>query len=212
MGRKIVIVGNGEIPEGVAAAIDAADFVIRFNECRSFGPGGSRTDVVAICNTGRPARQMISSENWAASRPVQDCMAIWSVRDPAKFRDLRPVLAVSRPDLDDFCDDLSTDFEAFAVSRGKAHRIIDRKVHEATDAALSSHEPGDYVVPSSGLIVLAELLVNAAGRSDTISIAGFGHSGWDGHPFAAEKRLVESYVADGRITRLHPLLSLSQGA
>ena len=52
MGRRIVIVGNGEIGDGLAEAIDAADLVMRFNDCRSVGPGGERTDIVAVCNTG----------------------------------------------------------------------------------------------------------------------------------------------------------------
>ena len=69
MGQRIMIVGNGDVPEGSAARIDAADRVIRFNECRNFGSTGSRTDVVAVCNTGRPARAMLSRA-WLDSPPV----------------------------------------------------------------------------------------------------------------------------------------------
>ncbi|MDI6838706.1 MAG: Urease operon accessory protein, partial [Rhizobiaceae bacterium] len=69
MGRRIVIVGNGEVPQGAAEAIDAADIVVRFNESRNFGLSGNRTDVVAVCNTGRPALTMLSSPEWRASRP-----------------------------------------------------------------------------------------------------------------------------------------------
>ncbi len=56
--RKIMIVGNGEIGKEGAAAIAAADFVIRFNECRSYAASPGRTDVVAVCNTGRPGKAM----------------------------------------------------------------------------------------------------------------------------------------------------------
>lgn len=207
-----MVVGNGEIPEGVAEVIDAGDLVIRFNECRSFGAGGSRTDVVAVCSTGRPARRMLASDVWRASQPVVDCGAIWSVRDPQKFAEMRPLLKVSNPELDDFCDDMSVELSAFSVGQGKQHYIVPRAIHEAVDAALVDHEPGDYVVPSSGLIVIAELMRNPAYAGSSISIAGFGHQGWDGHPFAAEKRLVDAYVAAGQITRLHKPLALSQGA
>lgn len=202
MGRRIMVVGNGEIPEGVAGVIDAADFVVRFNLCGSFGRGGEKTDVVAVCNTGRPARQMMGSMDWAESRPVRDCHEIWSVRDPAKFRELKPFLAVSRPDLDDFCDDLTANFEAFATSRGKAHRVIGRGVQDAAERSLDQHQPGDYVVASSGMVVLADLVARAADTRDTIEIAGFGHQGWEGHPFAAEQRLVDSWVTQGLLTRL----------
>lgn len=197
-----MIVGNGSVAEGAADLIDAADFVIRFNDCRSFGRAGRRTDVIAVCNTGRPARNMIQSETWRESAPVGACSQIWSVRDPGKFDEMRRPLAISHPELDDFCDDYTEAFRTFAEGQGKAHGVIDRRVHEAMDAALSAHQPPPYVVPSSGMVVIGELLDNPAYAQDAISIAGFSHEGWDGHPFAAEKRLVDAYVAQGLLHRL----------
>lgn len=202
MGRRIVIVGNGEVPQGAAEAIDAADMVVRFNECRNFGSSGSRTDVVAVCNTGRPALTMLSSPEWRASRPVADCREIWSVRDPEKFRALHPALMLTRPELADFCDDYTDALAAFAGDIGKTHVIIDRSVHEAVDAALVPFEPGDYVVPSSGMVVVASVLAQAEDVGDDVVLTGFSHEGWDGHPFAAERRLVDSYIAAGRLSRL----------
>ncbi len=202
MGRRIVIVGNGEVPQGAAEAIDAADMVVRFNECRNFGLSGSRTDVVAVCNTGRPALMMLSSPEWRASRPVADCREIWSVRDPEKFRELHPVLMLTRPELADFCDDYTDAFAAFASDAGKVHAVIDRFVHEAVDAALAPFDPGDYVVPSSGMVVVARILAQVEEAGDAVVLTGFSHEGWDGHPFAAERRLVDSYIAAGRLSRL----------
>ena len=137
---------------------------------------------------------------------------IWSVRDPRKFAALRAPLAVSHPELDDFCDDYTEEFARFCAAAGKQHIIIDQSVHDSVDDALKAYEPGDYVVPSSGLIVIAEVLRRYP--DDDVAIAGFGHIGWDGHPFAAEKRLVDSYVSSGRLTRIaeNPLASSSQGA
>jgi hypothetical protein len=195
-----MIVGNGEIPEGASDMIDAADLVVRFNECGSFGAGGRRTDVVAVCNTGRPARSMLSSSEWRRKQAVRAASEIWSVRDPRKFAALRAPLAVSHPELDDFCDDYTDKFEAFAEETGKRHLVIDQAIHEAVDVALQAHDPPPYVVPSSGLVVIAEVM--AARPEDDIVIAGFGHAGWDGHPFATEKRLVDSYLAAGRLRRV----------
>ena len=44
-------------------------------------------------------------------------------------------------------------------------------------------------------------------------LAGFGHVGWDGHPFAAERQLVDSYIVAGRLKRFAGKLpaSFSQG-
>ena len=98
--RRIMIVGNGEIAERASNEIDAADRVVCFNDCRSFGMDGSRADVLL-------------------------------------------------------------------------------------------RHPGD-----------------------DIAITGFSHAGWDGHSFAAEKRLVDLNVSFGRLRRMAsttPILS-SQGA
>jgi len=207
----VIIVGNGEIAARAATVIDAADLVIRFNDCRSMGAGGSRTDVVAVCNTGRPARAMLGSAEWRKSPAVAAASEIWSVRDPGKFAALRAPLAISHPELDDFCDDYTDQFTAFCQATGKRHVVIGQSIHEGVDAALADHDPGSYVVPSSGLIVIAEVM--ARHPDDDIAITGFSHTGWEEHPFAAEKRLVDTYVSRGRLRRLADtnLLSASQG-
>jgi hypothetical protein len=70
------------------------------------------------------------------------------------------------------------------------------------------------VVPSSGLIVIAEVMTSRP--DDDIVLAGFGHVGWDGHPFAAERKLVDAYVEAGRLRRFRladfSVSSSSQGA
>ncbi|MCL6707262.1 glycosyltransferase family 29 protein [Pseudomonas sp. R2.Fl] len=207
-----MIVGNGPVADGSDKVIDRSDLVIRFNDSRNVGEAGTRTDVVAVCNTGRPAHAMIDSRRWRESRPVRDSREIWSVRDPGKFAALRPQLAETHPELDDFCDDRTEDFAAFAAAEGKVHRIIPAAVQEAAEQALAAHKPGSYIVPSSGMVVLAHVLGAAEFSEDEIVLAGFGHKGWKGHPFAAERRLVNSHVAAGRLTRLPFPSSLSQGA
>lgn len=197
-----MIVGNGEIGKGGAAAIDAADFVVRFNDCRSFGAGGTRTDAVAVCNTGRPGKAMLGSQAWREHASVKAATEIWSVRDPQKFAALRAPLAVSHPELDDFCDDYTNEFNDFCANSGKLHRVLHKSIHEAVDAELGAYQPAPYVVPSSGMVVIADVL--AAWSKDDVAIAGFGHTGWEWHPFAAEKLLVDRYVTEGRLRRLEP--------
>ncbi|MBY3194725.1 glycosyltransferase family 29 protein [Rhizobium laguerreae] len=207
-----MIVGNGEVGDGISGIIDAADFVIRFNDCRSYGAGGSRTDAVAVCNTGRPAKAMLGSREWRAHPGVVSAGEIWSVRDPEKFAAMRAPLAVSHPELDDFCDDYTAEFSAFCADTGKTNVVISKSVHEAVDASLSAFSPAPYVVPSSGMIIIAEVLNTYAEAEATL--AGFGHVGWEWHPFSAERQLVDSYIAAGRLKRLggETLVSSSQGA
>ncbi len=204
-GRRIMIVGNGPVPEGAAGLIDAADLVIRFNDCRSVGAGGSRTDIVAVCNTGRPGKAMAQA-GWAGSPPVRAAAAIWCVRDPEKFAAMREPLSRSHPDLDDFCDDYTAGFAGIAVANGKAHLVLSRACHEALEAELAVHAPPPYVVPSSGLVTIAHVLSSPAFADDAVCLAGFGHQGWEWHPFAAERAWVEAHVAAGRLSRIDSLL------
>lgn len=199
-----MIVGNGDIPAGAAEAIDLADLVIRFNDCRTVGIGGTKTDIVAVCNTGRPGKEMSSSAEWRETDPVRQASAIWSVRNPDKFQAMRPAIVEAYPELEDFCDDYSADFAAFALSSGKEHVILPAAVHDGLDDSLHVFAPAPYVCPSSGLIAIAYILETIVRDRDRITIAGFGHTGWDGHPFAAEKQLVDAFESEGRLTRISP--------
>ncbi|MFS8125280.1 Urease operon accessory protein [Rhizobium sp. BR 250] len=214
MGRRIMIVGNGELPPGVADFIDLSDIVIRFNDCRSLGAGGSRTDVVAVCNTGRPGREMTEGSDWRESDGVRQASTIWSVRDPAKFSEMEPDIRARWPELTDFCADYTPGFAAIAAETGKSHIVIPRGVHERLDTALAAYAPAPYVCPSTGLFAIAHVLESVSDDGDEVAIAGFGHSGWSGHPFAAEQQLVETLTNEGRLTRISPtsIFSASEGA
>lgn len=217
-GARIVIVGNGAVPESAAMEIASADCVIRFNDCRSYRPG-QRTDIVAVCNTGRPAKMMLGTSvpsaphanilptAWCAHPAVVEAASIWCVRNPALFAALRAPLAITHPELDDFCDDATEVFEAFGVAAGKTVRVLDADIQRSLETLLADFSPAPYIVPSSGLVVIADVLRTHPDAD--LAIAGFTHVGWDGHPFAAEARLVDRWVAEGRLRRLDATLALS---
>lgn len=213
-GRRIMIVGNGDVGAGAADLIDTGDLVIRFNGSRNFGSAGTRTDVVAVCNTGRPGGQMLADPEWRCSAAVMSAREIWSIRDPQKFAAMRAELAVTHPELDDFCDDYTAGFAQFAAAHDKRHRIIPAAVHDALDAALATYNSAPYVVPSSGMVLIQALVSDPEFDDALLVLAGFGHSGWEWHPFDAERKLADSLVRGGRLMRLETLLpsSLSQGA
>ncbi|MDH6295752.1 hypothetical protein M2315_002218 [Agrobacterium fabrum] len=209
-----MIVGNGELPPGVAGFIDLSDIVIRFNDCRSLGAGGRRTDVVAVCNTGRPGHEMTQGRDWRESDGVRQAFALWSVRDPAKFSEMEPGIRARWPELTDFCVDYTAGFAAIAAETSKSHIVIPRDVHERLDKALAAHAPAPYVCPSTGLIAIAHVLESVSGDGDEVAIAGFSHQGWSGHPFAAEQQLVDTLSNEGRLARISPtsIFSASPGA
>ncbi|WP_275784347.1 Urease operon accessory protein [Pararhizobium gei] len=213
-GRTIMIVGNGPVADGAAAVIDAADMVIRFNDCRSCGAGGVKTDIVAVCNTGRPALAMLGGGAWKTSAAVRQAGAIWCVRSAEKLQALRPDIERHHPDLNDLCDDYTDGFRAFAKATGRSFRVIPGSVHDSVDTGLKPFHARRYVVPSSGLIVIAEVLANVRLRGDRVVLSGFGHAGWAGHPFAAERRYVDALVATARLSRFDDnfLPAIAQGA
>ncbi len=199
MSRRIAIVGNGSFASSHAGVIDACDLIIRFNDCRSVGEGGLRTDVVAVCNTGRPALAMIRDTSWRERPAVASASAIWCVRDHHKFAELKPKLDAG---LEDFCDDYTGEFASFAAETGKAFEVIPRHHHDRIDAELQRIVSGSYIVPSSGLMAVAYVIEEAAMPGDTVILAGFDHKGWSGHPFDAERLLIERFITEGRIQRL----------
>ncbi|RCS22197.1 Urease operon accessory protein [Phyllobacterium salinisoli] len=201
-GRIIMVVGNGTVPAGAGAMIDAGDLVIRFNDCRSVGAGGTRTDIVAVCNTGRPARIMLEGGQWKSNEAVQRAREIWSVRSGAKFTQMRAELIKTYPDLGDFCDDYTAGFERFSRETSRSHRIVPVSVHEQLDQDLTRFGSQPYVAPSSGMVVIADIISHFATSDDDVVLTGFDHVGWELHPFAAERQYVEALAAGGRLRRL----------
>jgi hypothetical protein len=210
MGRLFMIVGNGEIGDNARETIAEAAFVMRFNDCRSAHEDAARTDVVVVCNTGRPARKMLEEPEWRAHPSVKAAQAIWCVRDPEKFAEMRSPLAQSHPELDDFCDDYTEGFRVFAENEGKSFRIIARDVHERLDEALSAFSPAPYVVPSTGLVAIADLIEHHLVADDRIALSGFSHQGWEGHPWDAERKYLAPLEARGLVLRITETLDATR--
>ncbi len=199
--RRVVVVGNGPVDRDIRPILSRADWVVRFNKFRSYGGNsGTRTDAVAVCNTGRPAKGMLSDGEWLAHPALAEAQQVLCVRDVHKFEELRPGILARHPDLDDFFEDFTDAFHALAEETGKGFRVIDRAVHERVDAQIALIG-AEYVVPSSGMIVIEDLL-SADDVDGPVQVVGFSHQGWELHPFAAERALVDRYVQEGRVVRL----------
>ena len=201
-GRRFAIVGNGPVAAEAEAAILAADCVIRFNDCLSAGGQAHRTDIVAVCNTGRPGKAMTEGVAWRLNPAVMAAGEIWSIRDPEMFAAMRAPLSLTHPELDDFCDDYTDGFAAICAEAGKRHTVLPAGTHQRLALELAALDSTPFVVPSTGLIVIAEVLWNHAVEGDAILLAGFGHQGWEWHPWEAERLWVEAHVAAGRLSRL----------
>ncbi len=200
MPNRIVIFGNGEL--GAAAQLaHRSELVIRFNDCRSAGEFAARTDIVAVCNTGRPAKEMLEGDAWRSSDAVLAASGICCVRAPERYAKMRSEMVDTYPELDDYCDDYTEEFERFARETGKDLMVVPAATHEQLEAELKELGANDFVSPSSGLLLTAAVLETLAGPGDEVVIAGFSHQGWALHPWTAEKRWVDARVAEGRLLR-----------
>jgi len=200
MHRRFVLIGNGSIDPMVRSQVDPSDQIIRFNDCRNFDSLPVRTDVVAVCNTGRPARNMVAGTAWRRHPAVEKAREIWSVRPNRLFTADRARIIRDYPELLDLCDDYTQDFAEFCGMTGKQHRIIGEEIHAAVAESLLDYQPSRYVTPSSGLLVIEHVLRHFP--ENAACLVGFDHSGWSGHPFAAERALINAYVESGLLRRL----------
>lgn len=205
--RTIAVIGNGAIDHRYAATIEAHDLIIRFNDCRNFQDCATRTDVVAVCNIGRAAKKLLASPEWRNCQCVSEASEIWSTRDPLILPAMKRRLADSHPDLDDLCDNHTDDFGLFCEQTKKQHVVIPQSSYEAVVLELAAYWNGSYVTPSSGVIAISGALARFPNAS--ITLAGFGHEGWEGHPFSAEKLLVDTWCKTTRVMRLaNPLTTI----
>ncbi len=202
MTKRYAIIGNGPLGEDVTSD---ADCVVRFNHCRSAGEDEARTDIVAVCNTGRPAVSMLEDDAWLSHPSVGAAQEIWCVRAPERYERMREEIALTHPELDDYCDDYTEGFREFAARSSKQFRVISSALHEQVEAELDAFGAGKFVSPSSGLLVVAEILENHASIEDSVTIAGFSHQGWEHHPWDAEKRWVDGQISQGRLRRSQEL-------
>lgn len=148
--------------------------------------------VVAVCNTGNTGIGMGSSLSERQHPAVRDVSEIWCVRDPKKFAKMRDRPSVDHPKSARLLRQLA----------GKMHRVLSGSVHERVDAQLAMFDPPSYVVPSSGMIVIATVLEQFPDHA--VTLAGFSRQGWKWHPFSAERRLVDALVPASRLQRLDP--------
>lgn len=198
MTRLFAVVGNGPLSDKARHAIGGADYIIRFNDCRSDPEG--RTDAVAVCNTGRPARAMTREPAWIEIPAVAQAAELWCVREALVFSAMRDSILSRHPELSDFFDDHTESYRAIASARQKQLHVISGRTYDWLEKQLKQHGDGYYIAPSSGALVIAELL-HRMSEQDCILLAGFSHQGWEFHPWAAEKRWVDALAAQQGVLR-----------
>lgn len=186
----IFLVGNG--PTGdLSQQIDAADLVIRMNKVPTMGKTtGTKTDILVLVNTGTPGEELLSRRGVRANPAFKIANEI---RLP-----VCPMRAAKRREDHPERRHLMTEWSHMTKEthfRGKTITTVPGDLVSRLEDKLNSP------VPSTGMI-MAEQLVQTRQPGDVIYLCGFAHSGWDGHPWEAEKALIDSYVEQGFIIRV----------
>jgi hypothetical protein len=202
--KRLLIVGNGDIERDLTDDVERAAIVVRFNLCRNYGKNtGKKADLLCVVNWGW------SGKKFAAERKLQELECINSIKqlifplskrildlpDGLVCRLIR--LAHAHPSL--FRDLLR--LGEFGNEIILNNHIADRDivyVHSAIRRQLyrklrTKRNLSGIVAPSTGMIIIEYFLNSTAWSEYEKSICGFSHEGWWGHPWEAEKALIDEY-------------------
>lgn len=201
--RSVAVVGNAPDLADQSRRIDAADWVVRFNNAAGFGGrAGSRVTHLALVNHGGQMREWLEDPDFL-NRPAIRAAGTFFFPFPQKDE---PALA---PDADGRC------WTREAMARlsplgGEVTVLPDRVRRDAEEILAASGQASGHAAaaPSTGFLVLLHL-VGLLPPSLTIDVHGFGFEGWSGHDWKAERQWFEDRRRDGRL-RLHaPTASLA---
>lgn len=193
--NKVVLVGNGPVPQIPAGLFEDA-FVVRFNKPRRTIPEvGTRCDALAITNHGNPARHFASRRKFLGLPYIQPATEIWFPR-PRKYssrfwmfnhpvRRIRWVLDHSRHIVE------RNQLQAQTVV------LFSRALWESAFQTLGLSLDQDQISPSTGFLTL----IYALGRfpDTTKHLIAFTFEGSEAHPWAQERAAAERFEREGTV-------------
>lgn len=185
--ERIALVGNGPSACKFGNRIDLYDFVVRITQTPHYGNSGFKTDALAIINWSGPGYAITSGLTHLNERCLASAREIWL---PMPQGAMASVRADQEPDIPPWPG--YADFTDAVISKYANSRPIvcfptdiwfdlERKLRDL--GADRRH------AASTGALVLA-YLTRAYPRS-MISLFGFTHEGWLGHPWAAEAQWIK---------------------
>lgn len=191
--RTVAIVGNGPADVSAKTAIEAADIVVRFNQALNSTSTGTRTDAQTLMNHdqpryARPAR-LLNPDVFRAAREL------WLPIDPEIMNALE-----GRDPLDEPSQLNWTHSICERHGRTKKLHMFPKHIHDDSCRLLAPMlADGARIEPSTGFLTITYAFW--CNPAVTLHLFGFTHQGWDGHPWEAERRAVDQFVAAGRIVR-----------
>lgn len=187
--KTIALVGNGDGAIGKAEKIDGHDFVVRINRAIHYGPAGMRTDALAIINWSSPGCWMSNGETPINSDALAAAKEIWLPMPPEEME------AVKNDQPEEFPWPGYVDFTSEVIEKLVGERPYLKfppMIWGDLTRDLRSLGAEKIMAASTGALVLA-YLVRAFPKSQ-ITLYGFSHEGWHGHPWEQERALTAKFL------------------
>lgn len=195
--KRLVVVGNGPVARDLSGHVDTADFVIRFNEPKaSRGMTGTRTDLLFVCNTGKPMRLRLQNPHYLDLPTVRAARQVVLPYHPV-------VIAryFEQPNLLSRLRGKRTDLTMPTVDRlgraGKTVSILPPQFYEDGCHELGLHGARmKSVFPSTGYFGIRYAILHFDPARWKLEICGFSWQGWASHAWADERRWVRERMGN----------------
>lgn len=91
MKKTLIIVGNAPLPRDLSAEVDAADFVVRFNEPKqSIGMSGTRTDLLMLATSSKPMQRRLRDPGFVQTPTFKAAKEVMLAYHPSIIRKYHP--------------------------------------------------------------------------------------------------------------------------
>lgn len=201
MKKTLIIVGNAPLPRDLSAEVDAADFVVRFNEPKqSIGMSGTRTDLLMLATSSKPMQRRLRDTGFVQTPTFKAAKEVMLAYHPSIIRKYHP-----RPNFLSRLKGRRGDWTMQTVevvgSAGKEIRIMPPQFYLAGCKELGVTEENiSKVFPSTGFFGIWYMLEKCPQESWDVKICGFTWEGWKRHTWGDERSWVEQKVESGRIS------------
>lgn len=199
MRKTLVIIGNADLPRDFSSEIDAADFVLRFNQPRLLnGWSGTRTDCLMMCNSGKPMQQKLTDPSFRSSIFFQKAKQIVLVYHPTIMEKY-----FKKPNLISRCfSGRKLDWTADGVEIfGRLGKDVTIKSYQFyIDACHELDISGNQLretFPSTGYLGIWDCLKKFDFNEWDICLCGFTWEGWKRHNWTREESWVRSKIESG---------------
>jgi hypothetical protein len=196
--KQLYIVGNGPITGDMSPRIDGSDFVVRFNEPKaSAGMSGTKTDILFLCNAGKPMQRRLEDSSFLTSAIMKDAGQVILAYHPIIIDRYFPkpnALSRLKGRREDWT--FATIMALGAIGKTSTVFPASFYMEGCRELGLPQDKMG-IVFPSTGYFGIFHILRHFSPAEWTISLCGFSWEGWKRHAWADEREWVEDKVRRG---------------